>query len=61
MKVMSSCQKLEPENNPEIGAQETQKQLTREVKSTTYAQNQTLITQTHTGIKKQIRRLKCFN
>ena len=34
------------------------KQLTQEAKSTTYAQTQTLITQTHTGIKKTNQRLQ---
>ena len=44
-----------PENNPEIDAQKKQeKQLTQEVKSTIYAQTQTLTTQTHTDIKKTI-------
>ena len=37
------------------------KRLTQEVKSTIYAQTQTLTTQTHTDIKKRIKRLKDFN
>ena len=37
------------------------KQSTQEVKSTIYAQTQTLTTQTHTDIKKRIKRLEDSN
>ena len=54
-----------PQKPPKIAQKmmhkKQKKQLTQEVKSTTYAQTQTLTTQTHTDIKKRIKRLKDFN
>ena len=53
-------QKL-PKITQELMHKKHKKQLIREVKSTIYAQTQTLNTQTHTDIKKRIKRLKDFN